>query len=164
MDAIVFFIGAVLVSTILMSYVTPHPDVSRKTSIGGDTDPAEILRTLLATSMCESVVLDAGQIYYMDDRTTAAESLAIELQALSFVLAITDTPGALREALARSSGMTVEQVADCPLFLTGSAAEIQDRLAKRREQTGISYVVIQGAEMEQVERFAAEVMAPLGKR
>ena len=89
---------------------------------------------------------------------------AIELQALSFVLAITDTPNALREALARSSGMTVEQVADCPLFLTGSAAEIQDRLAKRREQTGISYIVIQGAEMEQVERFAAEVMAPLGRR
>jgi hypothetical protein len=82
MDAIVFFIGAVLVSTILMSYVTPLPDESRKIGIGGDTDPAEILRILLPTSMCESVVLDAGQIYYMDDRTTAAESLAIELQAM----------------------------------------------------------------------------------
>ena len=57
--------------------------------------------------------------------------------------------------------MTVEQVADCPLFLTGSAAEIQDRLAKRREQTGISYIVIQGADMQQVERFASDVMAPL---
>lgn len=89
---------------------------------------------------------------------------AIELQSLSFVLAITDAPNGLREALARSSGMSVEEVADCPLFLTGSAAEIQDRLAKRREQTGISYIVIQGAEMEQVERFAAEVMAPLGVR
>jgi len=88
----------------------------------------------------------------------------IELQALSFVVAITDTPSGLREALARSSGMTPEQVADCPLFLTGSAAEIQDRLAKRREQTGISYIVIQGADMEQVERFAAEVMAPLSAR
>lgn len=89
---------------------------------------------------------------------------AIELQALSFVLAITDSPSGLREALARSSGMTPEQVADCPLFLTGSAAEIQDRLAKRREQTGISYIVIQGADMEQVERFATDVMAPLGVR
>jgi probable F420-dependent oxidoreductase len=86
---------------------------------------------------------------------------AIELQSLSFVLAITDKPQGLREALAKSSGMSVEQVADCPLFLTGSAAEIQDRIAKRREQTGISYLVIQGGEMEQVERFAAEVMAPL---
>ncbi len=86
---------------------------------------------------------------------------AIELQSLSFVVAITDQPQGLREALARQSGMSVEQVADCPIFLTGSAAEIQDRIAKRREQTGISYLVIQGGDMEQVERFAAEVMAPL---
>jgi probable F420-dependent oxidoreductase len=86
---------------------------------------------------------------------------AIELQSLSFVVAITDQPQGLREALSRQSGMTVEQVADCPIFLTGSAAEIQDRIAKRREQTGISYLVIQGGDMEQVERFAAEVMAPL---
>jgi probable F420-dependent oxidoreductase len=86
---------------------------------------------------------------------------AIELQSLSFVVAITDQPQGLREALARQSGMTVDEVADCPIFLTGSAAEIQDRIAKRREQTGISYLVIQGGDMEQVERFAAEVMAPL---
>ena len=94
-------------------------------------------------------------------RKAGRDPEAIELQALSFVLAITDSPNGLREALARSSGMTVEQVADCPLFLTGSAAEIQDRLAKRREQTGISYIVIQGADMQQVERFASDVMAPL---
>jgi len=77
------------------------------------------------------------------------------------VLAITDDPGGIRSALAASSGMSVAEVADCPLFLTGTAAEIQDRLAKRRDETGISYVVIQGRDMEQVERFAEEVMRPL---
>ena len=82
MDAIIFFIGAVLVSNILMSYVTPLPNHSQGNSIGGDTDPAEILRTFLATSLCESVVVDLGQPFYMDDRTTAAESLAMELLAL----------------------------------------------------------------------------------
>jgi len=86
---------------------------------------------------------------------------SIELQSLSFVLAIGDDPRGLRETLARSSGMAVDEVADCPLFLTGSAAEIQDRLAKRREETGISYIVIQGKKMEQIERFANEVMRPL---
>jgi probable F420-dependent oxidoreductase len=86
---------------------------------------------------------------------------AIELQSLVFVTAITDDPRGLREALARSSGMSAEQVADCPLFLTGPAAEIRDRLEKRREQTGISYVVIQGRDWDVVERFAAEVMTPL---
>jgi len=82
MDAIVFFIGAVLVSNILLSYVVTLPNHSPESSIVGDTDPAEILRTFLATSLCESVVVDLGQKFYLDDRTTAAESLAIELLAL----------------------------------------------------------------------------------
>ncbi|MEE8580479.1 MAG: TIGR03621 family F420-dependent LLM class oxidoreductase [Myxococcota bacterium] len=85
----------------------------------------------------------------------------IELNSLVFVVAITDDPKPLRESLAKSSGMSVEEVADCPLFLTGSAAEIQDRLCQRREQTGISYVVIQGAQPELLEEFAAGVAAPL---
>jgi len=89
---------------------------------------------------------------------------AIELQSLVFVTALTDDPRGLREALARSSGMTAEQVADCPLFLTGPASEIRERLAARREQTGISYVVIQGRDMAVVERFAAEIVAPLAGR
>jgi alkanesulfonate monooxygenase SsuD/methylene tetrahydromethanopterin reductase-like flavin-dependent oxidoreductase (luciferase family) len=86
---------------------------------------------------------------------------AIELNSLTFVVAVSDDPKPLREALARNSGMSVEQVADCPLFLTGSAAEIRDRLEQRREQTGISYVVIQGGEPEVVESFAEAVVAPL---
>jgi probable F420-dependent oxidoreductase len=89
---------------------------------------------------------------------------ALEFQTLSFVLAISDDVRGLREALARQSGMSIEQVADCPLFLTGSASEIQDRLAKRREETGISYVVLQGRDPEQLERFATEVMKPLSDR
>ena len=88
----------------------------------------------------------------------------IELNSLVFVVAITDDPKPIREALANTSGMTPEQVADCPLFLTGSAAEIRERLQKRREQNGISYVVIQGGELDQLERFAAEIVAPLAGR
>jgi probable F420-dependent oxidoreductase len=89
---------------------------------------------------------------------------ALELQSLVFVTALTDDPSGLRAALARSSGMSVEQVADCPLFLTGPASEIRDRLETRRAQTGISYVVIQGRDPAVVERFAAEVVAPLAGR
>ncbi len=87
----------------------------------------------------------------------------LELNALVFVVAITDQPQGLREALARGSGMTPEEVADCPIFLTGSAAEIRDRLEKRREETGISYVVIQGSS-DALESFAEEVVAPLAGR
>ncbi len=85
----------------------------------------------------------------------------IELNSLVFVTAITDRPEGLRECIARNTGMTVEQVADCACFLTGSASEICERLGKRREETGISYVVIQGAQMETVERFAEAVVEPL---
>jgi probable F420-dependent oxidoreductase len=88
----------------------------------------------------------------------------IEFNALVFVVAITDDPKPLREALARGSGMTVEQVADAPLFITGSATEVRDRLEARREQTGISYIVIQGRDEALLERFAEAVVAPLSGR
>jgi probable F420-dependent oxidoreductase len=86
---------------------------------------------------------------------------SIELNSLTFVVAISDHPSGIRDALADSSGMSPEQVADCPLFLTGSGPEIRDRLEKRREQTGISYVVIQGKDEAVLEQFAAEVVEPL---
>jgi alkanesulfonate monooxygenase SsuD/methylene tetrahydromethanopterin reductase-like flavin-dependent oxidoreductase (luciferase family) len=86
---------------------------------------------------------------------------AIEFNSLSFVLAVTDDPKPLRQMLAGNTGMSVEQVADCPLFLTGSAAELRDRLQRRREQTGINYVVVQGAKLDALETFAEAVVAPL---
>jgi alkanesulfonate monooxygenase SsuD/methylene tetrahydromethanopterin reductase-like flavin-dependent oxidoreductase (luciferase family) len=97
-------------------------------------------------------------------RAAGRDPAVIELQSLVFVTAITDSPQRLREALARSSGMSVEEVADCPLFLTGGAGEIRDRLEKRRDETGISYVVIQGSELDVLERFAEAVVAPLAGR
>jgi probable F420-dependent oxidoreductase len=89
---------------------------------------------------------------------------ALELNSLVFLVAITDHASGLRDTLASSTGMSAEEVADCPLFLTGSGAEICERLEKRREQTGISYVVIQGADMATVEEFAEQVVAPLAGR
>ena len=85
----------------------------------------------------------------------------IELNSLTFVTAIVDDPSSVREAIAKSSGMTVEQVADCPLFLTGSASEIRDRLEQRREDTGISYTVIQAGDDALLETFAKEIVEPL---
>jgi probable F420-dependent oxidoreductase len=88
----------------------------------------------------------------------------IEFNSLTFVTAITDDPGPLREAVGARSGMTAEQVADCPLFLTGSASEIRDRLEQRREETGINYIVIQGGDDAVLESFAKEIVAPLAGR
>lgn len=85
----------------------------------------------------------------------------IEFNSLTFVTAIKDDVAGLRDSLAKSSGMTAEQVADCPLFLTGSAQEIRERLEKRREETGISFVVIQGDDVATLESFAKEIVEPL---
>jgi len=87
----------------------------------------------------------------------------LELNSLVFVVALTEDPKDVREGLARSTGMSPDEVADCPLFLTGSPAEVRERLERRREETGISYVVIQG-EGDALERFAEAVVEPLAGR
>ncbi len=89
---------------------------------------------------------------------------ALELNSLVFLVAFSDDPSGVREALAGNTGMSVDQVAACPMFLTGSGGEIRDRLEKQREETGISYVVIQGRDPELLERFAREVVEPLADR
>lgn len=89
---------------------------------------------------------------------------AIELNSLVFVVALTDDAAGLREGLAQNTGMSVEQIEDCPLFLTGSGSEICDRLQKRREETGISYITIQGDRPGTVEEFAEKVVGPLAGR
>jgi len=77
------------------------------------------------------------------------------------VTAISDDVSGLRGVLAKNSGLTVDQVAECPLFLTGSAQEIRERLERQREETGISYLVIQGGDPIALENFAKEIVQPL---
>lgn len=89
---------------------------------------------------------------------------AIEWNSLVFVVGITDQPAGLRAMIAKQTGMAEEDIASCAAFLTGSPDEICDRLEKRREETGISYVVIQGAPHDTVERFAADIVARLAGR
>lgn len=88
----------------------------------------------------------------------------IELQSLVFLVALTDDPTGIRNGIAQQTGMTVEQIKGAPLFLTGPASEVRDQLEKRREETGISYIVIQGQSWDTVEQFAESVVAPLAGR
>lgn len=89
---------------------------------------------------------------------------AIELNTLVFVVAMLDDPSPVRSTLAATTGMTEEEVAACPTFLTGPPSEICDRLLAQRDETGISYIVIQDsgqAPPGTLEKFAEEVIAPL---
>lgn len=85
----------------------------------------------------------------------------IELNTLVFLVAIGDDPAPIRTAIGQQTGLSPEEIARCPLFLTGPASEIQDRLVKQRQETGISYVVVQGERPELIESFAEAVVAPL---
>ena len=89
---------------------------------------------------------------------------AIELNSLVFVTAVIDDPAPIRAAVSKQTGMSVAEVAECASFLTGPATEICDRLQKRREETGISYVVIQCGDPATIERFAEAVVAPVARR
>ncbi len=87
----------------------------------------------------------------------------IELNVLVYVVAIADDPAPIRAAIGQQTGLPPEEIASSPMFLTGPASEIQDRLLKQREETGISYVVVQGERPELVESFAEAVVAPLAR-
>lgn len=88
----------------------------------------------------------------------------IELSSLSFMVAITDQGATIREGIGQGLGMTEEEVAGCPLFLVGTGDEIQDQLVARREQLGISYVVISTEDIGVAEQFAEAVVKPLSGR
>jgi probable F420-dependent oxidoreductase len=89
---------------------------------------------------------------------------ALEFLAYAAVVALQDDTRGLRHALAALSGLSEEEAADSPLYLTGSPAEIADRLQQRRAVTGINYIVIQDQEDAVLERFAKEVMERLADR
>jgi probable F420-dependent oxidoreductase len=92
------------------------------------------------------------------------DAAALELQTLVFVTAVTDDPRPVRELVSKQTGLGVDDVASCAGFLTGPGSEIRERLERRRAETGISYIVVQGGDPATVERFAEEVVAPLSGR
>jgi probable F420-dependent oxidoreductase len=89
---------------------------------------------------------------------------AIEYSAMVFGLAVGDDVERVREAFARNTPLDAEELVASPFYLTGSGCEIRDQLETTREETGISYVVIQNPGPSELERVAEEVVAPLSGR
>ena len=89
---------------------------------------------------------------------------ASELNALVYIAAVTADPAPLRAGIAQGAGMDEAEVAGCPNFLIGSGSELREQLEKRREETGISYYVIQGRDLGLLEEFAEHVIEPLAGR
>lgn len=81
----------------------------------------------------------------------------IELQCLTFLVQFTDDSAAAYENLAPLFGLTPDEAKEVPVALAGTPDEIAETLRRRREEFGLSYIVVHEPEME---RFA-EVVAKL---
>ena len=79
---------------------------------------------------------------------------ALELNVLVMSAQLTDDRDTAREATAALFGMTPDAVAESPILLMGTPAQIADDLRARRERWGFSYVVVQGHD-------TAEALAPV---
>jgi probable F420-dependent oxidoreductase len=78
----------------------------------------------------------------------------IELQIRYFLTAVTDDRRALAEALAPAYGLTADEALESGVALVGTVDEICDQLVQRRDEWGVSYVIIGD---ENVEAFAPVV-------
>jgi probable F420-dependent oxidoreductase len=66
----------------------------------------------------------------------------IELQIRYFVCAVTDDARGLAEAMAPGMGLTADDALESGVALVGTVDEICDTLVARREEWGVSYVVV----------------------
>ncbi len=81
----------------------------------------------------------------------------LDLQLLTFVVAIGGDRREVAEAMGPAMGITAEQAYDVPLALVGSVEEICEQLHERRERFGHNYIVVHDPEFEPF----AEVIARL---
>ena len=84
----------------------------------------------------------------------------IELNIRTFLVNVTDDGKAAREKLAKGMGVDAALIHDSPFALIGPPNELIETLKKRREQFGLSYVIVGG---DDVESFAPVVAALAGK-
>jgi probable F420-dependent oxidoreductase len=66
----------------------------------------------------------------------------LELQIRYFLAAITDDALGLAGSLAPGFGLTAEEAIDSAIALIGTVDEVSDRLVARREEWGVSYIVL----------------------
>lgn len=72
----------------------------------------------------------------------------IELQALTFVVAVDGDRDEVARTLAPGLGISEDDARDVPIALVGSVEEICEQLLERRERWGLSYWVVHDPEME----------------
>ncbi len=95
---------------------------------------------------------------------TASASRIPELNILVFVFEITnDRRSAAQRHAAELPGLTAEQVLESPHVLIGTPEQMAEDLHRRRDEYGVSYIVLNTAVDEHLERFAPVVALMVGQ-
>jgi probable F420-dependent oxidoreductase len=85
----------------------------------------------------------------------------IELEIAAYFIAIGEDPADAVAAMARRFGVSAELLSEHPHALTGSVAEICDKLEQRRGELGISYINVAQRSMEQFAPVVARLAGTL---
>jgi alkanesulfonate monooxygenase SsuD/methylene tetrahydromethanopterin reductase-like flavin-dependent oxidoreductase (luciferase family) len=85
----------------------------------------------------------------------------IEYQMLFPYPRITSEPEPIFRNLAKSYGISVDVVKECPQWLIGSSDDIIDRLNMIRKETGINYMVFGPPNVETFDKLTETVMLHL---
>lgn len=80
----------------------------------------------------------------------------VELSCTAYLTMVTDDRDAVAAGLGAGFGLTGDQVLAMPNFLVGTVVEIADELERRRDDLGLSYIVVGGE--------CHEAMAPVVER
>ena len=72
----------------------------------------------------------------------------LELQVLTFLVQVVPNGREVLEQMAPLFAASPEAMAEIPMALVGTVDEITETLQRRREELGISYIVIHEAELE----------------
>jgi hypothetical protein len=82
MDAVVFFVIAMAISSMLFYYAKAEAVQTPSGMCDGQSDPEAILRVFLRASLGEEAVLDLGREIHVSGNSEIAECLKIEFDAL----------------------------------------------------------------------------------
>ena len=90
MDAVVFFVIAIAISSMMFYYVREEAVHAPSMRPEGQSDPEAVLRVFLRASLGEEIVLEMGREIHVSAYTDIAECLQIELDALALGAAVGD--------------------------------------------------------------------------
>jgi probable F420-dependent oxidoreductase len=82
---------------------------------------------------------------------------SIELQCLTFMVQFTDDSATAYANIAPLFGLSPEEAREVPLAMAGTVDEIAETLRQRREEFGLSYIVVHEPEMEQFSHVVAKL-------